>query len=287
MKEHVVQKDKVAISPRISVSEYENFFKNNYKQVFDTLKTPYACTKDYALRVAYEARSEFTDLLSSTHKRKIPMLVAYMKLKGFLTTIRKKLFNESQGTLGDAVIKYKYIGFSGNMGSGKTLSATMLQRELDVRMINSIRCSFAEPVKKILIDYFNFTYDDLYTQEGKLRHNAFWGMTNRNCLQKFGTDAIRNGFHPDAWVKLAELKTKKFNSLCIFDDVRFVNETNFIKSKGIVIKIENPRVKSTSNHASEQINDCYDELIINDGAKEDLRKKVIAIADKYGLIGMK
>jgi len=273
-------------SARIDVSEYEDFFKSNYEKVFDALRTPYACTKEFALGEAYAARQDFVNLLESTHKRRIPMNVAYMKLRGFLTKLRKQLFTMSQGSLFGSNMPFKYIGFSGEMGVGKSLCATMLQRELDLRLTNSIMCNFAEPLKKMLIDYFGFEWEELHTPEGKRRYNPRWGMTNRECMQKFATEAIRNGFHNDAWVKLAELKTSKYSCLCIFDDVRFDNDASFIKTDGVVIRVMRPDIER-SDHASERITGIYDDHIINDGSKNDLREKVIEMACKYKLLQLK
>lgn len=274
----------VDFSTRIEVDNYGEYFNACMERVFDTLKTPYNCPREEALLEVKRCKQEYVDELYSTHKTRIPTAVAYMKLRGFIHRIRHKLGSLSQPTFGDLIVKHKYIGFSGEMGVGKTLSATMLQQELDMCNINSIMCSFAEPVKTIMIDHFGFTWQDVYTPEGKRSFNDFWGMTNRECLQKFATEAIRNGFHHNAWVKLAELKAKKYSCLCLFDDVRFENEYAFIKTKGVVIRIYNPNVEINSKHESEIISDDYDDIIVNDGTKQDLRKKVLAMAKKYEVL---
>lgn len=91
-------------------------------------------------------------------------------------------------------------------------------------------------------------------------------MTVRDFLQKLGTDALRNGLHPNVWVNalmadykgtdLGEWKSEKVYSEnlpnWIITDVRFPNEAQAIKDKGgIIIRVDRPGVKPINNHLSE------------------------------------
>ena len=78
----------------------------------------------------------------------------------------------------------KILGITGKMFSGKDTVAEFVH----FAFRNSRITSFAYPMKQMMIDYFGFTYEDLYTVEGKNRYNEFWGMTNREALQKIGTE---------------------------------------------------------------------------------------------------
>lgn len=149
----------------------------------------------------------------------------------------------------------KLIGLVGAAGSGKDTVADSLKE------YGWEKFAFAKALKDMCIEYLGLSYDDAYTQEGKMKFNKFWGMTNREILQKVGTEAFRNGFHKDTWVKIAELKiTKLLNEgkKIIVTDCRFDNEAELIeKLGGIVMKVERENydtnlTSSEMTHASEK-----------------------------------
>ena len=115
-------------------------------------------------------------------------------------------------------------------------------------------------------------------------------MTVRDFLQKLGTDALRNGLHPNVWVnalmadykhdvdintyryakdytedriptqeervfpmsQLFEYLTEVKKPNWIITDTRFVNEAEAIKQKGgIIIRVERPGYKPINDHPSE------------------------------------
>lgn len=76
-------------------------------------------------------------------------------------------------------------------------------------------------------------------------------MTVRDFLQKLGTDALRNGLHPNVWVN-ALMADYYEDSNWIVTDTRFPNEAMAIKEKGgIIIRIDRPGVKPINDHPSE------------------------------------
>ena len=163
------------------------------------------------------------------------------------------------------------VGFAGHMHSGKDTATNYLKNSICKRMGEDYivtTLALAQPIKQFCIDYLGMTEHQVYDQDGKAEYNDFWGMTNREILQKIGTDAMRNGFHPDVWVKIAQLKIKKAidtGSFWIVTDVRFPNEADMIRDNGgIVVWVENFRAipnpltvdsknpKTISEHISEQ-----------------------------------
>lgn len=167
------------------------------------------------------------------------------------------------------------IGISGKMGSGKDTAGQIIY---DYLHPNCEITHFADPLKQFCIDYLGLKYEDLYTEQGKKEFNHFWNMTNREILQKVGTDALRNGFDKDIWVKITELKIKtKIKTNIVIPDVRFDNEAEMIlKNKGIVLNIERPETKQDT-HISEQgiSHNLISINILNDGTLEELKNKVI------------
>jgi hypothetical protein len=97
-------------------------------------------------------------------------------------------------------------------------------------------------------------------------------MSVREFLQKLGTDAVRQGLHPNAWVNAAmseykkEYKGNDANGSPIYDypnwiftDCRFPNEAQAVKdSGGYVIRIDRSGVKPVNNHPSETALDSWD-----------------------------
>lgn len=116
-------------------------------------------------------------------------------------------------------------------------------------------------------------------------------MSIRMFLQKLGTDAIRDGLHPNAWINalMSEYRKDKFSgyvgdtrheidsSKWIITDTRFPNEAKAIKDKGgFVIRVDRPGVQPINHHLSEiSLNGWdFDYRIENSGTIEDLSVKV-------------
>ncbi len=146
------------------------------------------------------------------------------------------------------------VGLTGAAGCGKdTLAQKLVEK-------GWVRVAFADALKDMCIDYLGLSHDDVYTQEGKMRFNETWGMTNREILQKVGTDAMRDGFHNDVWIKIAEIKIRKLlseNKKVIVTDCRFDNEAQMCESLGgICVRIVRPNIQSNltgveKTHSSE------------------------------------
>lgn len=106
-------------------------------------------------------------------------------------------------------------------------------------------------------------------------------MTVRELLQKLGTEAMRNGLHPDTWVNalMSEFipysargsQYEEVASKWIITDTRFPNEAQAIKQRGgVVIRVN--RGIDNGSHPSETALDNYifDYHIDNNGTLESL-----------------
>lgn len=88
-------------------------------------------------------------------------------------------------------------------------------------------------------------------------------MTVRQFLQELGTDACRNGLHPNTWVNalMADYTPVTHSDRdpggfvypnWIITDTRFPNEAKAIKDAGgIIIRVDRPGVKAINAHPSE------------------------------------
>ena len=163
------------------------------------------------------------------------------------------------------------IGVSGKIGAGKDVIGSYLQYEHGYDIIK-----FADKIKDIASMITNTDPTLHKTQEGKQTYLEEWGMTIREFQQKLGTEAMRNGLHPDTWV-IATLSHYKPKYRWVVTDVRFKNEADSIINRGgILIRVERPdNPFPQSNHSSELELDSYPfkYRIINDGTLNDLYEK--------------
>jgi len=220
--------------------------------------------------------------------------------------------------------KYMIIGVSGYAGSGKDTVGAIIQyifanekNPLSIpveKMVTDmdefglfledesgweIR-KFAANLKDVASHLTGIDIEDFEDQEFKKTNlgrewwttcnEGYQPMTVRDFLQKLGTDALRNGLHPNTWVnalmadykqdvdvntyryakgyteerspsdeertfpmkQLFEYLTEVPKPNWIITDCRFKNEAQAIKDKqGIIIRIDRPFVKPINDHPSE------------------------------------
>lgn len=205
------------------------------------------------------------------------------------------------------------VGIVGFQGSGKNTLGDMLCEEYGF-----VTDSFATPLKDSAAAIFCWPRDMLEgdTIESRMwreQVDQYWSkklgiekFTPRQGMRLIGTEAMRQGIHPDIWVlSLYRRWENGGKKRTIVTDCRFPNEIDFIRNNGgIVIRIQrgpNPSWyndmyyynknlateemvkeinlrKSTGEipHDSETawIGHPVDYKIDNDGTIEDLREKV-------------
>ena len=102
--------------------------------------------------------------------------------------------------------------------------------------------------------------------------------TYRELCERCG-QGMRELFGKEFWISLTEsdIKNSKKDN-CVVSDVRYLNEAEWIKRYGgFLVKIYNPRLPVDNKHISENQLTNYkgwDYIILNDGDKEDLFKKL-------------
>ena len=152
-------------------------------------------------------------------------------------------------------MKKQHIGLLGLAGSGKdTAARALLERGWQ-------RVGFADAIKTKA--YF-LGWDGLKDERG------------RRLLQDLGM-AMRQ-FDENFWIHKAQNSMK--GGPCVFTDVRFQNEADFIRGEGgIIVRVVRPWLK-VGEHESEsgQLRIHSDQSIINDGSIEHLHAQLLAIA---------
>lgn len=146
------------------------------------------------------------------------------------------------------------------------------------------RVAFADKLKAVAKVMFNWT-DAHFEEPLKERVDPFWGFSPRKGLQLLGTEAGRQVFGNDIWVKhvnrhIAEVNEEYGRRLnWVIPDVRFPDEIKAVKGwGGVVWKVNRPQIMlGYDGHESETALDDYrdwDEVIVNDGTLADLYGRV-------------
>lgn len=203
------------------------------------------------------------------------------------------------------------IGISGKMGSGKDTLGKILcelapQYEIKkyatkLKQIASLLSGI--PIKKFKDEEFkkNLMSSEWWTlnKPTPAYGDMYNSMSVREFLQRIGTDALRDGLHPDVWVNalMADYKVKStfkgvtnYNTNPIIEyvpnwiitDVRFPNEVQAIVDRGgIIIRINRTdKSRINADHPSETALDNWDGfnyVIDNNGTIEDLHAHAEAI----------
>lgn len=175
-------------------------------------------------------------------------------------------------------------------GVGKdTLASLMVDR------LGFVRVSFAAKLKAICRDLFDLDRDHLENHVLKEKIDERYGLTPRQILQKFGTEAVRNQVWDKTWTNYVFKKTipllcqNKFTKFVI-TDCRFKNEIEgtidfSIKNQGVKIRTTFVEVtrknddKKLDHHPSEQdLNSWqgWDFTVVNDKEPIDMYNQFVS-----------
>jgi hypothetical protein len=170
-----------------------------------------------------------------------------------------------------------------NTGLDTSLRKSVIKKPWEFR-------KFAGKLKQIASILTGVDAHHFEDQEFKTRKmGKEWGfMTYREFLQRLGTEAIRTGIHPQAWVNAMFADFHSTMSHWLITDCRFKNEADAVKQhKGIVVRINNPSLPVQENlHSSETDLDDYafDYVIENDGTMDEFYEKIKAMLHHYELL---
>lgn len=169
----------------------------------------------------------------------------------------------------------KLIGITGKARSGKdTIAKHLFHQHAFTRI------AFGDPVKLTAQQAFGLSEAQTWDDEYKEVVIPYWGMSPREIFQKVGTDAMRNTFGANVWIKrwsLSYLLLKDTDHIVV-PDVRFDNEAELIRNLGgIIVDVQRGTglTGSTGDHASEKgLSSLPDYVINNSGTLDELYAQV-------------
>jgi len=135
------------------------------------------------------------------------------------------------------------VGIAGKAGSGKDTVATFFTDR------GFHRYAFADPIKATINPLFG--WDDRHGfGDLKEKIDLFWGVSPRYVYQVFGTEFARELIRDDFWLRVAELRLAAHPAIVI-PDVRFNNEADWIRQRGILFHLYRDNVPEVLAHKSE------------------------------------
>jgi dephospho-CoA kinase len=171
------------------------------------------------------------------------------------------------------------LALSGAKNSGKDVVGEYLVKKYGFK-----RIAFADKLKKSVTALFDIDaslLEELKNSNDTIMFfdkngNAWFSMTFRELLQRYGTEAHRDVFGKDFWIDHA-LKGINPNDDIVITDCRFENEIEKVKSLGgEIARIVREDLVSKDSHSSEVEPPLHliDYFLINDKTLEDLYNEV-------------
>jgi hypothetical protein len=166
------------------------------------------------------------------------------------------------------------IAFSGKARNGKTEGA----RAIQTLHPNFTILSFATPLKRMAMDQFGLTLDDIENKE-RVVDLGRSQTTVRQLLIDIGK--MYRAIDPDFWVKKlwkdVEASVIHGHDHIVIDDMRFMNEAIFLKEHGAkLIRVSRPGMKLIDDISETELDDYqhFDARLLNDGSIEDYHSNV-------------
>lgn len=177
------------------------------------------------------------------------------------------------------------VGITGRAGAGKSTLAQEIQKpKMFTPHTKGIRIKgFSVALKKSVAAMFGINWELLEDQSFKASSSPL-GITWRELLQKFGTEAVRNGMGENFWIDVLMSEYIPNTSKWIIQDVRFDNEAQAIRDRGgIIIRIERDNLIDVGTHASEAgvSEHLVDETWVNNRGIEEIKMEAARLAEYF------
>ena len=180
----------------------------------------------------------------------------------------------------------KIILFSGKLGSGKDPCADFLIQLAKNKNILAKKMSFAEPLKALCAEFFEFPLEWAYSRQGKENIPSLGGgKTVGEILQLVGTEVTRS-INANFWVEKMkrQINADSECDLFIIPDCRFLNEAASFQEENLLIDTalihlsrvhENPGSRN-AEHPSEKESD----LIYSKFSQNEFERYFISIDNR-------
>lgn len=158
----------------------------------------------------------------------------------------------------------RLIGLTGLSRSGKDTLAGFLQGHYFQRL------AFADPLKDAAAILLRRERWEMNGEQGFDREAVLpeWGFSTRHFLQVFGTEAMRNNFGQDFWLK--HMRNRIGNGRYVITDCRFENEAALVRELGgIIVEVKRPGCVKSSHVSDAGIQ--ADRYVYNHSTLEHLK----------------
>lgn len=171
-------------------------------------------------------------------------------------------------------MKYKVIGLAGPAHCGKNTASTVMSAMMPAYQ----EMSFADPLKRMLMVGLKLDAEQVYGAQ-KEDVDGRYGCTARHMMQTLGTEWGRRCVGEDVWLRAMQNHLAPYT---IITDVRFQNEADFVRERGILIHIVRER-KIAGAHISEQgvLARAHDMSIDNCGTLDEFQETVADLVVRY------
>lgn len=169
----------------------------------------------------------------------------------------------------------KLIAFTGLPRSGKDSAADWLI------LHGYVRLRFADPLKEAAAILLGRTVAECNGDGGFDREAVMseWGFSMRDFLQRFGTEAMRNNFGQDFWLKHMRRRLESLppyhgcTRAAVITDCRFDNEAALVRELGgIVVEIRRPGLVPSAHVSDKGVEP--DIVLDNDGTMPQFAEKI-------------
>ena len=180
------------------------------------------------------------------------------------------------------------IAFTGSAGSGKDVTAKLMQNQMTHRddNVKLSSMSFAAPIKLAVACILNCDVDDFNDRkfkEGSLLGSHGLATSPRQMMQLLGDQYGRQLIDDQIWIKTAQNNYDdacfKGDDFVFITDLRYDNEYRWIlENGGIVIHVDRESITPVATHASENgLSNAPCFSIDNNGSLADLALETLEL----------